>query len=122
MKRKTYTITEITEDDGRKHIERRCDGFNALELLGILSWTQTEILYQIKGKYQPDTVTREIVLDKVSMVSQVYKAWQQGNEYGAINITQNNPYTPGSWPYKYWQKGFEALPFDIEPNYHPDKD
>jgi hypothetical protein len=59
--KKTYTITcEITKDD-KVRIDRVCDGFTAIELLGILEYTQLDILKQMSGEIRPDIVNRTVV-------------------------------------------------------------
>jgi hypothetical protein len=59
---KSYTIT-IEEKDGMQHMKRVNDGFTALELLGLTTRIQLEIIYQIKGMMPPpDKVTRQQVV------------------------------------------------------------
>jgi hypothetical protein len=62
--KKTYTI-EVEEKDGMTTMTRINDGFNALELLGILELTQQDIVNQIKDSEESDidVVKREIVED-----------------------------------------------------------
>jgi hypothetical protein len=64
MSKQVYTIT-IEDVDGSKKMTRRNDGFNALELLGILELTQQDILNQIRDdeKSDIDVVKRETVED-----------------------------------------------------------
>jgi hypothetical protein len=64
MSKQVYTI--IIEDvDGNKKMTRRNDGFNAIELLGLLELTQQDILKQLKGleEAEIDVVKREVVED-----------------------------------------------------------
>jgi hypothetical protein len=64
MSKQVYTI--IIEDiDGTKTMTRRNDGFNAIELLGLLELTQQDILKQFKGleEAEIDVVKREVVED-----------------------------------------------------------
>ena len=64
MSKQVYTI--IIEDvDGNKKMTRRNDGFNAIELLGILELAQQDILKQMKGleEAEIDIVKREVVED-----------------------------------------------------------
>jgi hypothetical protein len=64
MAKQVYTI--IIEDiDGKKTMTRRNDGFNAIELLGLLELTQQDILKQLKGleEAEIDVVKREVVED-----------------------------------------------------------
>jgi len=62
---KSYTI-ELTElEDGKVHLVRRCDGFNALELLGILYESLHDIIRQIRGDAPIyDTIERQVVKNK----------------------------------------------------------
>ena len=64
MAKQVYTIT-IEDKDGTKTMTRRNDGFNALELLGLLELAQQDILNQIKDKEEVgiDFVKRQIVED-----------------------------------------------------------
>jgi hypothetical protein len=64
-KMKSYTI-ELTElEDGKVHLVRRCDGFNALELLVILYESLQDIIRQIKGDAPIyDTIERQVVKDR----------------------------------------------------------
>jgi hypothetical protein len=64
MSKQVYTI--IIEDvDGNKKMTRRNDGFNAIELLGLLELAQQDILIQMKGLQEDgiDIVKREVVED-----------------------------------------------------------
>lgn len=64
MAKQVYTIT-IEDKDGTKTMTRRNDGFNALELLGLLELAQQDILNQIKDKEEVgiDFIKRQIVED-----------------------------------------------------------
>jgi D-Tyr-tRNAtyr deacylase len=58
-----YIIEVIIYEDGSTRMNRTCDGFNALELLGVLEFTQIEIMEQIKGRIKPDLVKRTVLTD-----------------------------------------------------------
>lgn len=64
MAKQSYTIT-IEDKDGTKTMTRRNDGFNAIELLGVLELAQQDILKQLKGIEEADIdfVKREAVED-----------------------------------------------------------
>lgn len=64
MAKQSYTIT-IEDKDGTKTMTRRNDGFNAIELLGVLELAQQDILKQLKGIEEADIdfVKREVVED-----------------------------------------------------------
>ncbi len=64
MSKQVYTIT-IEDKDGIKKMTRRNDGFNAIELLGLLELAQQDILIQMKGLQEDgiDIVKREVVED-----------------------------------------------------------
>jgi hypothetical protein len=64
MSKQVYTIT-IEDKDGIKKMTRRNDGFNAIELLGLLELAQQDILKQMKGleEAEIDIVKREVVED-----------------------------------------------------------
>jgi hypothetical protein len=64
MSKQVYTII-IEDKDGVKKMTRRNDGFNAIELLGLLELAQQDILKQMKGleEAEIDIVKREVVED-----------------------------------------------------------
>jgi len=64
MSKQVYTIT-IEDIDGTKTMTRRNDGFNAIEILGLLELAQQDILKQIKQleEAEIDVVKREVVED-----------------------------------------------------------
>jgi len=63
MKTKKYTIELIENNDGTSILNRRNDGFNGYELLGIMEKIQLDILQQLAGNVKVDVVKREVVLD-----------------------------------------------------------
>jgi hypothetical protein len=65
MTKQVYTITIEHKKDGATTMTRRNDGFNAIELLGILELAQQDILNQIKDHENSniDVVKREVVED-----------------------------------------------------------
>jgi len=58
---RSYTIKFEKNDDGLLCINKKNDGFNPIELLGLLSWAYADILEQMKGNVEPDIVKREFV-------------------------------------------------------------
>lgn len=54
IKKKSYKIEIEIMKNGASKMSRTNDGFNAYELLGILSLASMEIKEQIAGKYKPD--------------------------------------------------------------------
>jgi len=64
IKRQIYNIECIEYKDGTTTMSRTCDNFNALELLGVLSLTQAEIIEQIRGKYKPDIINRTVIINQ----------------------------------------------------------
>ena len=65
VKIKKYSIEHHYNSDGNYKVVRTCDGFTALELLGIIAITKDEILKQISGWIKPPTsVERNIIQDK----------------------------------------------------------
>jgi len=61
--RQTYSIEIIHYDDHTYRMNRVCDGFTPIELIGILEFTQREIIEQIAGKFKPDVVKRTYIKD-----------------------------------------------------------
>lgn len=60
-KKSTYTIEVLINTDGTFHLFRKNDGFNPLELLGLLEMAQLEIIKQMSGEIQPDVIKREVI-------------------------------------------------------------
>ena len=59
---KTYTVKVEHFDDGSQNMERRNDGFNPLELIGVADFIALEVREQIMGRLKPDTIKREVVV------------------------------------------------------------
>jgi hypothetical protein len=58
---RSYTIKFEKNNDGLLSINKKNDGFNPIELLGLLSWAYSDILWQMQGNVKPDIVKREFV-------------------------------------------------------------
>jgi len=58
---RSYTIKEYIYADGSMRQQRINDGYTALELLGLISFIKHDVITQIEGYKQPDTVKRLIV-------------------------------------------------------------
>jgi hypothetical protein len=58
---RSYTIKFEKNDAGLLSINKKNDGFNPIELLGLLSWAYSDILWQMQGNVKPDIVKREFV-------------------------------------------------------------
>ncbi len=63
VKEQTWSIKVTTHDDGTVNMERANDGFNALELLGVLSLTTTDVINQFRRVVRPDEVKRTVITD-----------------------------------------------------------
>jgi len=59
---KNYTIKATWDIDKGFSIERECDGFNALEILGILHLSINEVMTQIEERTNPDKIVRNIII------------------------------------------------------------
>lgn len=60
---KTYTIILTEYEDGPATLNRRTDGFNAYELLGVLTQAQHQVIAQIEGWMTPSTnIKRENII------------------------------------------------------------
>lgn len=61
---KTYTI--ILKEGDTTTLTRKNDGFNAIELLGVLQMAKNDIIDQIKGIVEADIdfVERKVVIDE----------------------------------------------------------
>lgn len=60
---KTYTVVVTIDDTGMKSMNRTNNGFDVIELLGIASLIQKELVDQLHGKYKPDVITRTAIID-----------------------------------------------------------
>lgn len=59
---RTYTVTMTTDSaTGRTQIDKVNEGFDALQLLGLLDWSREDVIAQLRGKIKPDTVKRTVV-------------------------------------------------------------
>lgn len=61
---KEFIFKATRTDDGTVHCSSTNDGFNGLEILGIITWKHADILKQMAGETKPDRVTRTVVVDK----------------------------------------------------------
>jgi hypothetical protein len=63
MKTQTYTIVVTTNDDGtRANMKRTNDGFETLDLLGIVTLIQSELIDVLHGKHLDINYIERIVL------------------------------------------------------------
>lgn len=60
---KTYKLTVIEDDNKKLTFDSESDGFNALEVLGILERKKQDIMNQMNGHIKPDTIKRKIIED-----------------------------------------------------------
>ena len=58
---KKYIITLKEEDNGTTTLHRTNDGFNPLELLGLMELIQSEAIEQMAGKIKPDVIKRQVI-------------------------------------------------------------
>lgn len=59
---KSYTIKVIEQNDEIK-IHRTNDGFTSVELLGLLEYTQIDIMRQMAGQIRPTVIKRNVIDD-----------------------------------------------------------
>ena len=64
IEKKTYKVEHIFYSDGSSILNRTCDGFNPLEILGLASMITTEVSEQIKGHIKPDIINRKVIIRK----------------------------------------------------------
>lgn len=57
---KKYSVEMIETDKGYS-MNRTCEGFTALELMGMLEFVQMEIIEQMKGIIKPTEVKRTYI-------------------------------------------------------------
>lgn len=58
---KEYTLRWTIYEDHSTCLRRKNDGFNIMELLGILSSTILDINEQIKNPIEPDIIERQVI-------------------------------------------------------------
>ena len=67
LKKKLLVVKEVIEiidySDGSSVMNRTNDGFCALELLGLLSKTQKDVIEQMEGLIKPTLVNRTLIVD-----------------------------------------------------------
>ena len=56
-----FYVVRVREEGGFVKWQRYCDGFNGLELLGVLEKIQLEILKHFSGEIKADIVERKAV-------------------------------------------------------------
>jgi hypothetical protein len=59
---KTYTILLVLYEDGSNMMKRTNDGFEPLELMGIVDFIKLEIREQILGNLKVDVIKREKII------------------------------------------------------------
>jgi hypothetical protein len=62
IRKATYTI-EFEYTDNGTQLTRTNDGFNPLELIGLLQISIDDVMKQFKGEIQPDIVKRKVIQD-----------------------------------------------------------
>jgi len=63
--KKTYKIELIEYSDNTSTMNRTCDGFNGLELLGLLDIASSDIVAQFSGNSKlPDIVNKKFIKRK----------------------------------------------------------
>ena len=63
IKSQIWTIRLDTYDDNTSKLTRTNEGFNVLELLGILCKAKSEILDQLGGAIKPTITERNVITD-----------------------------------------------------------
>jgi len=58
-----WIVEHIIYNDGTTELKRTNDGFNALELMGVLELSKDDIINQIKGNVKPDIIKRKVKLN-----------------------------------------------------------
>jgi hypothetical protein len=109
--KKIYHI-EVDVVDGKMNMQRTCDGFNPLELLGVLALTQNEISQQMRGTLPKDIdVRRKVILDEANPRTMdeelCIRAYRLGFEARYKNKADKNPFGPGD-KQKCWQLGYDS--------------
>ena len=61
IKKRTWIVEHITYIDGTTELSRTNDGFNPLELMGLLELSKDDIINQIKGAVKPDVIKRKVI-------------------------------------------------------------
>ncbi len=56
-----YTLEMICDDNNKITVKSENDGFNAMELYGLMSWKLDDLKSQIGGHLKPEDVTRIII-------------------------------------------------------------
>lgn len=63
--KKTYTFEQTFTEDGKSKLVRTNDGFNPIELLGLLEMAKDDVVKQITGIMpEPDIIERKVIVDK----------------------------------------------------------
>jgi len=61
--KREWIVEHIIYNDGTTELKRTNDGFNSLELMGLLELSKDDIINQIKGNVKPDIIKRKVKLN-----------------------------------------------------------
>ena len=64
VEEKTYSVKYVLFDDGSSMVERKNNGFSAIELLGYFEQVQLEILDQMRGVIKPNVTKLTAKINK----------------------------------------------------------
>ena len=64
ISKKIYKVECTEYSDGSSKMTRTCDGFNLIEILGLTTLVQLEVMKQIKGTIKPDIIERKVIVRK----------------------------------------------------------
>ena len=62
MKKYTLTITADSES-AKVGVMSENNGFSAIELLGLITWKQHDVIRQLNREVEPDVVSRKVIVD-----------------------------------------------------------
>jgi hypothetical protein len=63
VKTQVWTITQKQYSDGSTSLERKNDGFYAIELFGLCEFIKAELIDTMRGVIKPTMIKREVVQD-----------------------------------------------------------
>lgn len=63
IRKQIYSVEIVEYSDGSCAMNRTNDGFNTIELIGILELTQSDIRKQMMGVIKPDVIKRTAIVD-----------------------------------------------------------
>ena len=61
MKTQRFTVEIITDENGDSKMSSENEGFNPMELLGVLNFKIHDIMFQLEQRVKPAKIVRKVI-------------------------------------------------------------